>query len=85
MLAHQAVEAQVRHRRDDDPLAGERVAPVALDRERRDDGVAVHGPAAPVDREAAIGVAVEREAAVRLGGLDGRGDGAEVRRADLGR
>ena len=82
VLAHQAVEAQVRHRRDDDPLARERVAPVALDRERRDDGVAVHGPAAPVDREAAIGVAVEREAAVRLGGLDGRGHGAEVRRAN---
>ena len=67
VLAHQAVEAQVRHRRDDDPLAHERVAPVPLDRERRDDGVAVHGPAASVDREAAIGVAVEREAAVRLG------------------
>ena len=53
--------------------------------DRRDDRVAVHRPAAGVDREAAVGVAVERDARrPRPRSRTRRGDGLEMGRADAG-
>ena len=41
VLAHEPVEPEVGHRRDDDPVARQRAVAAAVDRERRDDRVAV--------------------------------------------
>ena len=75
---HHPVEAQVRHRGDHHALDA------AGEGDRGDDRVAVHGPAARVDREAAVGIAVERKAARRPGLAHRTGDGVEVRRAHAG-
>ena len=54
-LGHQLVEAVVRHLRDRDEVDAE------VEREDRDDAVAVDELAALVDREHAVAVAVERD------------------------
>ena len=58
VLAHQRVEAEVRHLRDRDEVDAE------VEREDRDDLVAVDELAALVDREHPVAVAVERDAEV---------------------
>ena len=54
-LLHQPVEAEVRHRRDRDDVDAE------VEREHRDDLVAVDRGAVRVDREHPVAVAVERD------------------------
>ena len=61
---HQLVEAEVRHLRDGDDVDAE------VEREDRDDPVAVDELAALVDREHAVAVAVERDAEVEAAGRD---------------
>ena len=63
---HQRVEAEVRHLRDRDEVDAE------VEREDRDDPVAVDDLAALVDREHAVAVAVEGDPEVEAAALDDR-------------
>ncbi len=65
-LLHQAVEAEVRHRRDGHAVDAE------VEREDGEDLVAVDRLAALVDREHPVAVAVERDAEVETAGAHGR-------------
>ena len=63
-LAHRQVEAEVRHRRDDDRVVAERTAFEHVDRADRDDVVAVDDRAVMVDGDQPVGVAVEGDAQI---------------------
>ena len=60
VLLHQAVEAEIRHRRHGDEVDAERK------REDRDDLVAVERRTVLVHREHAVAVAVERDAEIEV-------------------
>ncbi len=74
-LLHQAVEAEVRHRRDGDAVDAE------VEREHREDLVAVDRLSALVDGEHPVAVAVEGDAEVEAAAANGVGEQAEVGRA----
>ena len=72
-LLHQAVEAEVRHRRDGDALDAE------VEREDREDLVAVDRLAALVHGEHPVAVAVEGDAEVEAAAANGLGEQARGR------
>ena len=83
-LGHRLAEAEVRHHRDDDGGAGQRLALLPVDGEHGEDAVAVDDVAVGVDGDAAVGVAVEGEADVGAEVDDGAAEVARVGRAAPG-
>ena len=61
LVAEALFEPEVAHDGRDDRVAGQRAAALQAARAQEQDVVAVDHPPAPVDREAPVGVAVERE------------------------
>ena len=78
------MEPEVGHDRDGDAAAGEPPSVAHVQRRERDELVAVHDRAGPVDREDPIAVAVEREAGVVAALDDRRDDPLDVCRAAAG-
>ena len=74
-LLHQTVEAEVRHARDRDEIDAE------VQREDRDDLVAVHHRAVAVDREHAVAVTIEGDAEIEPAVAHGLLQERKVRRA----
>jgi hypothetical protein len=80
-LPHRQLQAQVAHHGDDERVVGQVAALGERQREDRHHVVAVHHPAGVVDREAAVGVAVQGDAGGRAVGDDGLAQAVQVRGA----
>ena len=76
------MEAEVRHRRDDDLVARQPPGDLQVARQQRDDLVAVDDGPVCVDGEHAVGVAVEREPEVEAARAHAARERVQMRRAD---